>query len=121
MIGQLRVLPKHWWTGKDASGRQRSVTETTLEPPLGSGPYRLAKFEPGRTATYTRVPDYWGKDLPVNAGRYNFDTERYEYFRDGTVLVEALKGDLYDYPCREHRPELGDGLRGFPGGARKDA
>jgi microcin C transport system substrate-binding protein len=97
VIGQLRILPKHWWTGKDASGKPRSVTETTLEPPLGSGPYRLAKFEPGRTATYTRVPDYWGKDLPVNAGRYNFATERYEYFRDGTVLVEALKGDLYDF------------------------
>ncbi|PVZ04088.1 extracellular solute-binding protein [Methylobacterium radiotolerans] len=97
VIGQLRVLPKHWWTAKDANGKPRSVTETTLEPPLGSGPYRLAKFEPGRTTTYTRVPDYWGKDLPVNAGRYNFDTERYEYFRDGTVLVEALKGDLYDF------------------------
>ncbi|MCJ2092621.1 extracellular solute-binding protein [Methylobacterium sp. J-072] len=97
VIGQLRVLPKHWWEAKDANGKPRSPTETTLEPPLGSGPYRLAKFEPGRSVTYTRVPDYWGKDLPVNAGRYNFDTERFEYFRDGTVLVEALKGDLYDF------------------------
>lgn len=97
VIGQLRVLPKHWWTGKDANGKPRSPTETTLEPPLGSGPYRLAKFEPGRSVTYARVPDYWGKDLPVNVGRYNFDTERHEYFRDGTVLVEALKGDLYDF------------------------
>lgn len=97
VIGQLRVLPKHWWEGKDAQGRQRNVTETSLEIPLGSGPYRLDKFEPGRTATYTRVADYWGKDLPVNAGRNNFGTVRYEYFRDGTVLVEALKGDLYDF------------------------
>ncbi|WP_375464785.1 extracellular solute-binding protein [uncultured Methylobacterium sp.] len=97
VIGQIRVLPKHWWTGKDAQGRPRNVTETTLEPPLGSGPYRLEKFEPGRTATYTRVADYWGRDLPVNAGRNNFGTQRYEYFRDGTVLVEALKGDLYDF------------------------
>ena len=97
VIGQLRVLPKHWWTGKDANGKPRSVTETTLEIPLGSGPYRLAKFEPGRTATYARVADYWGRDLPVNAGRNNFGTQRYEYFRDGTVLVEALKGDLYDF------------------------
>ncbi len=64
VIGQLRVLPKHWWEGKDAQGRQRSVTETTLEIPLGSGPYRLEKFEPGRTATYARVADYWGKDCP---------------------------------------------------------
>jgi microcin C transport system substrate-binding protein len=97
VIGQLRVLPKHWWEGQDAQGRQRKVTETMLEIPLGSGPYRLEKFEPGRTATYARVADYWGKDLPVNAGRNNFGTVRYEYFRDGTVLVEALKGDLYDF------------------------
>ena len=97
VIGQLRVLPKHWWTGKDAQGRPRNVAETTLEPPLGSGPYKLDKFDPGRSATYTRVADYWGKDLPVNAGRNNFGTQRYEYFRDGTVLVEALKGDLYDF------------------------
>lgn len=97
IVGQLRVLPKHWWTGKDANGKARSVTETTLEPPLGSGPYRLARFEPGRTATYERVPDYWGKDIAVNAGRFNFGTVRYEYYRDSSVLVEALKGDLYDF------------------------
>ncbi|GJD88943.1 hypothetical protein BHAOGJBA_2468 [Methylobacterium hispanicum] len=97
IVGQLRVLPKHWWTGKDAQGRARNVAETTLEPPLGSGPYRLARFEAGRTATYERVEDYWGRDLPVNAGRNNFGTIRYEYFRDASVLVEALKGDLYDF------------------------
>ncbi len=97
IVGQLRVLPKHWWTGKDATGKPRSVTETTLEPPLGSGPYRLARFEAGRTATYERVADYWGKDIAVNAGRFNFGTVRYEYFRDSSVLVEALKGDLYDF------------------------
>ncbi len=97
VIGQFPILPKHWWTGRDAQGRPRNVTETTLEIPLGSGPYRLEKFEPGRTATYTRVADYWGKDVPANVGRNNFGTVRYEYFRDGTVLVEALKGDLYDF------------------------
>lgn len=97
VLGQLRVLPKHWWEAKDAQGRQRNPTETSLEIPLGSGPYRLEKFQPGRTATYVRVAEYWGKDLPVNAGRFNFGTVRYEYFRDGTVLVEALKGDLYDF------------------------
>nr|WP_246747969.1 extracellular solute-binding protein [Methylobacterium sp. SD274] len=97
VLGQLRVLPKHWWTGKDAEGRQRDVTQTTLEMPLGSGPYRLAKFEPGRSATYERVADYWGADLPVNAGRNNFGTMRNEYFRDSTVLIEALKGDLFDF------------------------
>lgn len=97
VIGQLRVLPKHWWTGKDAEGRSRNIAETTLEVPLGSGPYRLAKFDAGRSATYERVPDYWGRDLPVKRGQNNFDTVRYEYFRDATVLVEALKGDLYDF------------------------
>ncbi|TXM70532.1 ABC transporter substrate-binding protein [Methylobacterium sp. WL69] len=97
VIGQLRVLPKHWWTGTDAQGRPRDVTQTTLEMPLGSGPYRLAKFEPGRSATYERVADYWGKDLPVNVGRNNFGTMRFEYFRDSTVQIEALKGDLYDF------------------------
>ncbi|KAB1074853.1 extracellular solute-binding protein [Methylobacterium planeticum] len=97
VLGQLRVLPRHWWTGKDAAGKSRNPTETTLEIPLGSGPYRLAKFDPGRSATYERVADYWGKDLPVNAGRNNIGTLRNEYFRDSTVLVEALKGDLYDF------------------------
>jgi microcin C transport system substrate-binding protein len=97
VLGQLRILPKHWWTGKDAQGKPRDVTQTTLEIPLGSGPYRLAKFDPGRSATYERVADYWGKDLPVNLGRNNFGTMRYEYFRDSTVLIEALKGDLFDF------------------------
>ena len=56
--------------------------ETTLEPPLGSGPYRLKSFDAQRNATYERVPDYWGKDLPVEVGTNNFDQIRYEYFRD---------------------------------------
>ncbi|GJE77573.1 extracellular solute-binding protein [Methylorubrum suomiense] len=97
VLGQMQVLPKHWWTGTDASGKARNPTETTLEIPLGSGPYRLAKIDAGRYAIYERVADYWGKDLPVNRGRNNFGTVRFEYFRDGSVLLEALKGDLYDF------------------------
>ncbi|GJE57647.1 hypothetical protein EKPJFOCH_4165 [Methylobacterium thuringiense] len=97
VLGQMQVLPKHWWTGKDASGKPRDATQTTLEIPLGSGPYRLAKIDAGRSAVYERVDDYWGKDLPVNLGRNNFQTVRFEYFRDGSVLLEALKGDLYDF------------------------
>ena len=97
VLGQLRILPKHWWTGKDAQGKARDATQTTLEIPLGSGPYRLARFDAGRSATYERVADYWGRDLPVNLGRNNFGTMRYEYFRDSTVLIEALKGDLFDF------------------------
>ena len=97
VLGQMQILPKHWWTGKDADGKERKPTETTLEIPLGSGPYKLVKIDAGRSATYERVADYWGKDLPVNLGRNNFGTIRFEYFRDGSVLLEALKGDLYDY------------------------
>ena len=97
VLGQMQVLPKHWWTGTDPSGKPRNPAETTLELPLGSGPYRLAKIDAGRYAIYERVADYWGKDLPVNRGRNNFGTIRFEYFRDGSVLLEALKGDLYDF------------------------
>lgn len=97
VLGQMQVLPKHWWTGQTKDGKPRNPAETTLEIPLGSGPYRLARFDAGRSATYERVADYWGKDLSVNRGRNNFGTIRNEYFRDGSVLLEALKGDLYDF------------------------
>jgi len=97
IVGQMSVLPKHWWEGTGPDGRKRDVTQTTLEPPLGSGPYRLKSFEAGRTAIYERIPNYWGRDLNVNRGKHNFDEIRYEYFRDSTVLLEAFKGDRYDF------------------------
>ena len=97
IVGQLPVLPKHWWEGTDKSGRKRDVTQTTLEPPLGSGPYRLKDFAPGRTLVYEKVDDYWGKDLNVIIGTRNFQTIRYEYFRDSTVALEAFKGDQVDW------------------------
>ena len=97
IIGQLTILPKHWWEGTDASGKQRDIGATTLEMPLGSGPYRMKEFVPGRTVVYERVKDYWGKDLNVNVGRDNFDELKYEYFRDSTVALEAFKGDQIDY------------------------
>ncbi len=97
IVGQLPVLPKHWWEGSGTDGRRRNPTETTLEPPLGSGPYRLRSFDAGRSAAYERVRDYWGRDLPVNRGRHNLDEVRYEYYRDSTVLLEAFKGDRYDF------------------------
>ncbi|MDC7785781.1 extracellular solute-binding protein [Rhodoplanes sp. TEM] len=97
IVGQLRVLPKHWWEGTDASGRKRDVTQTTLDVPLGSGAYRIREFSPGRTVVLERVKDYWGKDLPVAVGRDNFDELRYEYFRDTTVALEAFKGDAVDW------------------------
>ena len=97
IVGQLPVLPKHWWEGTDKNGKKRDVTQTTLEPPLGSGPYRLKEFAPGRSLVYEKVDDYWGKDLNVIIGTRNFQTIRYEYFRDSTVALEAFKGDQVDW------------------------
>ena len=97
IIGQFPVLPKHWWDDKGADGKPRNIAETTLEPPLGSGPYRVKSFNAGRNIVLERVADYWGKDLPVNIGTNNFDEMRFEYFRDTTVQLEGLKGDDYDF------------------------
>jgi microcin C transport system substrate-binding protein len=97
IMGQLQVYPKHWWEGKDAQGRERDISKTTLEPPLGSGPYRIVSFEAGRTVIYERVDDYWAKDLNVNVGTYNFDRVRFDEYRDSAVLLEAFKGDQYDW------------------------
>ena len=97
IVGQLNILPKHWWEGTDKNGNKRDIGATTLEPPLGSGPYKIKEFSPGRSITYERVKDYWGKDLNVNIGRDNFDEVRYEYFRDTTVSLEAFKADQLDW------------------------
>lgn len=97
IVGQLNVLPRHWWEGNDASGKKRDVSATTLEPPLGCGAYRVKTFEAGRNIVYERVADYWGKDLNVNMGRDNFNELRFEYFRDSTVAIEAFKADVIDW------------------------
>jgi microcin C transport system substrate-binding protein len=97
IVGQLQVLPKHWWEGTDAAGKKRDIGATTLEPPLGSGPYRIKEFTAGRSIVYERVKDYWGKDLGVSVGQNNFDVVRFEYFRDSTVALEAFKGDQADW------------------------
>jgi len=90
IVGQLPVLSKAYWSARD-------FTKTTLEAPLGSGPYAVAAVDPGRSITYRRVPDYWGARLPVNAGRDNFDVIRYDYYRDTTVALEAFKAGQYDF------------------------
>jgi microcin C transport system substrate-binding protein len=97
ILGQLRILPKHWWEGSDASGKKRDIGATTLEPPLGNGAYRIKEFAPGRTVVYERVKDYWAKDLNINIGRDNFDEIRHEYFRDPTVALETFKADHADW------------------------
>src|SRR5262245_20453793 len=90
IVGQMPVLSKTYWASHD-------FTKTTLEPPLGSGPYRVESFEPGRSITYPRVENFWGARLPVNVGRFNFDLIRYDYYRDGTVALEAFKAGAYDF------------------------
>jgi microcin C transport system substrate-binding protein len=90
IAGQMPVLPKHYY-------EQVPFDKTTLEPPLGSGPYKIKRLEPGRSIVYERVPDYWGANLPVNRGRNNYDVVRYEYFRDSNVALEAFKAGEYDF------------------------
>jgi microcin C transport system substrate-binding protein len=97
ILGQLRILPKHWWEGMDSAGKNRDIGATTLEPPLGNGAYRIKEFVPGRTVVYERVKDYWAKDLNVNIGRDNFAEIRHEYFRDPTVALETFKADYADW------------------------
>ncbi|WP_127145730.1 extracellular solute-binding protein [Pelagibacterium montanilacus] len=97
IMGQLLVLPKHWWEAENEDGEPRDIGASTFETPMGSGPYRLESFVPGRTVTYERVADYWGRDEPVNVGHYNLDTYRVEYFRDTTVMFEAFKADEFDW------------------------
>jgi microcin C transport system substrate-binding protein len=97
IVGELPVLPKHWWEGTDSEGRKRDISATTLEKPLGSGPYRIKEFVAGRSVTLERVKDYWGEKLPVRVGENNFDEMRFEFFRDNLVALEAFKADQADW------------------------
>jgi microcin C transport system substrate-binding protein len=97
ILGELTVLPRHWWEGKDHAGKKRDISQTTLEAPLGSGAYRIKAFEPGRFIAYERVANYWGSELPVNAGTANFRELRFEYFRDPSVAFEAFKAGALDW------------------------
>lgn len=98
ILGDMPVLPQHWWEGVDADGNQRNFAEPTLEPPLGSGPYRIASFEAGNSITWERVENYWAADLAVNKGRFNFDRYKYTYFLDATPIWEAFKkGGVQDF------------------------
>ena len=90
ILGQLPVLPKHWWADRD-------FNKGNLEFPLGSGPYKLVEVKAGRSVRYERVKDYWAKDLPINRGFYNFDVMAMDYYRDNTVALEALKAGQFDF------------------------
>ena len=89
ILGEMPVLSKAYWSG-------REFEKTTLDPPLGSGPYKIESVDPGRAVTYRRVADYWAADLPVNKGRYNVDVIHYDYYRDATIALEAFKAGQYD-------------------------
>ncbi|OEO28296.1 hypothetical protein VW23_005460 [Devosia insulae DS-56] len=97
IMGQLMVLPQHWWESTGADGKPRDISKPGLEPPLGSGPYKLASFRPGASITYERDPNYWGLKEPFNIGQNNFQTIRYEYFLDLTAAFEGFKGDEFDW------------------------
>ena len=90
IVGELPILPKHYWQDRD-------FESTTLEAPLGSGPYRVKDMDPGRSITYELDPNYWGKNLPVNRGKNNFGIMRYEYYKDRGVAREALKAGKVDF------------------------
>ena len=106
ITGQLPVLPRHYWEGRD-------FDRTTLKPPLGSGPYRIARFEAGRFVEFERVGDYWGERLPINRGMNNFDRIRIDYYRDQTVALEAFKANEYDYRSEISSKDWATGYR-FP-------
>jgi microcin C transport system substrate-binding protein len=97
IIGELTVLSKQWWEGTDANGKKRNIGETTLEPPLGSGPYRIKDFSAGHYIAYERVKDHWSSGLSVNVGRNNFEELHYEYFRDTTATIEGFKAGIVDW------------------------
>ncbi len=89
IVGEMSILPKHFW-------QDREFNQTSLTPPLGSGPYRVSHVDQGKRISYKRNPDYWGRDLPVNKGHHNVDEIAYVYYRDGTVAFEGFKAGQYD-------------------------
>ncbi|MDX2204647.1 MAG: extracellular solute-binding protein [Hyphomicrobiaceae bacterium] len=97
IIGELPILSKAYWEGKGANGEPRDVTKSSLEVPVGAGPYRIKELEPGRSITYERIKDWWAKDLPVAKGQWNFDEVSVTYFRDRLPAFEAFKSGQIDY------------------------
>ena len=91
ILSQISILPKHYWTAED-----RDFGASSLVPPLGGGAYKVGKVAAGRSIEYVRVPDYWGKDLPLNKGKFNFDRITYDYYRDSDVALEAFLAGEYD-------------------------
>jgi microcin C transport system substrate-binding protein len=97
IVGELPVLPKHYWEANGANGEPRDLSKSTLEVPLGSGPYRIKELEAGRSITYERVKDWWAKDLPVSRGQWNFYELKFVYFRDRAPGFLAFQAGDLDY------------------------
>jgi microcin C transport system substrate-binding protein len=105
ILGQLPVLSEASWKGRDFSA-------SSLDIPMGSGPYRIAEFKAGQRLTFERDPGYWGRDLPVNKGRHNFDSIIYDYYRDLTVTLEAFKAGEYDFRQEYNSKQWATGYTG---------
>ena len=90
ILGLMPILSKAYYA-------DQKFEQTTLDPPLGSGPYRVAYVDPGRAIVYARYPDYWGQHLPINRGQHNFARIRYDYFRDANVMMEAFRAGEYGF------------------------
>jgi microcin C transport system substrate-binding protein len=97
IVGQLQVLPKHYWTANGTNGQPRDLAASSLDVPLGSGPYKIKAVDAGRGISYERVADWWAKDLPVTKGMWNFGEFRYTYFRDRVPGFEAFKAGQIDF------------------------
>ena len=111
-LSELPVLPQHYW-------KDRDFKATTFEPPLGSGPYRISKVQPGRQVVFERVRNWWGADLPVNRGKYNFDRVEVEFYRDSTVAFEAFKVGEFDFYIEHQAKNWANGYQ-FPAVLRGD-
>lgn len=97
IMGDLPIIPKHWWEAVGPDGKPRDFTRSTLERPLGSGPYKIGDYSPGESIIWERVEDYWAKDTPTRKGRFNFDRRKYLYFNDPNAIWQAFqKGGLED-------------------------
>ncbi len=111
-LGELPVLPQHYWSKRDFKA-------TSYEPPLGSGPYRITQVVPGRRVVFERVKSWWGKDLPVNRGKYNFDRVEVEFYRDNHVAFEAFKAGEFDFYIENQAKNWANGYD-IPAVARGD-
>ncbi|QPI65827.1 extracellular solute-binding protein [Vreelandella venusta] len=107
IVAQLPILPRHYWEPRDFSS-------PTLDAHPGSGPYRISEVDPGRRIVYQRDDNYWGKDLPVNVGRYNIDRVVYEYYRDRDIAWEAFKAGLTDFRTDARAATWAIGYDNFP-------